>query len=153
VAPEGPRRAAVLGLDGVLVAHGSLPSDLGDSDDGYFLPPMHVFHHKSEDQAPIMTDGLFGALEVSATSIFELKRLTARAGPGRPRDRDGADDEPCVIWVDTDYEADAVRAADAAGGRGSRVNDAGAEGGQPAAFADGLDPQAGHKEFDLRLGG
>jgi hypothetical protein len=87
----------------------SLPSDLGDSDAGYFLPPMHVFHHQSEDQAPIMTDGLFGALEVSATSIFEIKRLTAAGRARKAAEIAGADDEPCVIWVDTDGEADAVR--------------------------------------------
>jgi hypothetical protein len=87
----------------------SLPSDLGDDDAGYFLPPMHVFHHQSEDQAPIMVDGLFGALEVSATSIFEIKRLTAAGRAKMAAEIAGADAEPCVIWVDTDGEADAVR--------------------------------------------
>jgi hypothetical protein len=88
----------------------SLPSDLGDSDDGYFLPPMHVFHHKAEDQAPVMTDGLFGALEVSATSIFKLKRMTSEGRARKAAEIATADDEPCVLWVDTDNEADQVRA-------------------------------------------
>lgn len=88
----------------------SLPSDLGDKDDGFFLPPMHVYHHQAEDAAPIMTDGLFGALEVSATNMHKIKRLTA---DGRARVAAGlasSDDAPWVLWVDTDYEADAVKA-------------------------------------------
>jgi hypothetical protein len=64
----------------------SLPSDLGDNDEGYFLPPMHVFSHQAEGQAPIITDGLFGALEVSATSIYDIKRQTAEARARMARD-------------------------------------------------------------------
>src|SRR5581483_10628341 len=86
----------------------ALPSDLGDSDDGYFLPPMHVFRHRAEGQAPIIKDGLFGALEVSATSMHDIKRQTARHRARIAAEIANADDEPCVLWVDTDYEADAV---------------------------------------------
>lgn len=88
----------------------SLPSDLGDIDDGFFLPPMHVFHHRAEDQAPVMTDGLFGALEISATSMHKVKRMTADGRARKAAELAASDSEPWVLWVDTDYEADAVKA-------------------------------------------
>lgn len=88
----------------------SLPSDLGDRDEGFFLPPMHVFHHRAEDQAPIMTDGLFGALEVSATNMHKVKRMTAEGRARKAAELASSDDQSWVLWVDTDYEAEAVRA-------------------------------------------
>lgn len=87
----------------------SLPSDLGDNDDGFSLPPMHVYRHQAEDQAPIMTDGLFGALEVSATNIFAIKKLTAAGRAKIAAGLAASNAEPWVLWVDTDAEADAVR--------------------------------------------
>ncbi len=87
----------------------SLPSDLGDSDDGFVLPPMQVYRHHAERGTPIMTGGLFGALEVSATSMHQIKRMTADARARVAAGLVSSDQEQWVLWVDTDYEADAVR--------------------------------------------
>lgn len=95
------------------------PSDLGFSDDGFALPPLEVRRHavaadRSVD-AGEERDGqgrLFRMPDTSATAVHKEKRLTSSrraevvgdlvtAHPG----------EPIVIWVDTDYDADAVRAA------------------------------------------
>jgi hypothetical protein len=87
-----------------------LPSDLGDKDDGFILPPLNVIRHRAADSAPMPSGGLFGD-ELSATSMHETKRHTAAERAKVARDLVWADGEPWVIWVDTDYEADAVMAA------------------------------------------
>lgn len=97
----------------------SKPSDLGFSDDGFVLPPLNIERHVVASDRSINTGGekdgqirLFRIPERSATSIHAEKRLTARTraaevakivanNPGKP----------ICIWVDTDYEAEAVRAA------------------------------------------
>lgn len=89
-----------------------MPSDLGFSDDGFDLPRLHVHKHTAHEMAPIITDGLFADDSVSATNMHAVKRQTAEA-----RSQIAAElvtslkREPWVIWVDTDYEADAVIAA------------------------------------------
>jgi hypothetical protein len=83
-----------------------MPSDMGFSDDGYVLPPMTVIRHKSNN-APVVSGGLFGDV-VSATSMHEVKRQTAEGRARIAADLVTADREPWVIWVDTDYESDAV---------------------------------------------
>lgn len=88
----------------------SKPSDLGDSDDGFDLPPLNIHTHKAEGQAEIMTDGLFGMLEVSATNIFSVKRATAEFRAKKAAEIVGGDRDSWVFWVDTDNEADHVRA-------------------------------------------
>lgn len=87
-----------------------LPSDLGDKDDGFVLPPLNVIRHRAADSAPLPTGGLFGD-QVSATSMHELKRHTATDRAAVAAELVTSDAEPWVIWVDTDYEADAVMAA------------------------------------------
>lgn len=87
-----------------------LPSDLGDSDTGFVLPPLNITRHRAAESAPRMTGGLFGDEVVSATSLHEVKRHTATARATIAADLVQTT-EPWVIWVDTDYEADAVKAA------------------------------------------
>jgi superfamily II DNA or RNA helicase len=87
-----------------------LPSDLGDKDDGFVLPPLNITRHKAAESAPRVSGGLFGDEIVSATNMHEVKRHTASARAAIAADLTQGD-EPWVIWVDTDYEADAVRAA------------------------------------------
>jgi hypothetical protein len=97
----------------------SKPSDLGFSDDGFVLPPLHVERHIVASDRTIASgeekDGqmrLFRIPERSATSLHKEKRITCS-----PRAEKVAEivafhpDEPICIWVDTDYEAEAVRAA------------------------------------------
>lgn len=88
-----------------------MPSDLGDSDKGFVLPALNVVRHRAAESAPRPMGGLFGDEVVSATNMHEMKRHTAtnRAAIGAALVT--GDSNPWVIWVDTDYEADAVMAA------------------------------------------
>jgi len=84
----------------------SMPSDLGDSDDGFVLPALNVIRHRARDSASKVSGSLFGDV-VSATSMHDLKRQTAAARAETAAGLiDGA--ESWLVWVDTDYEADAM---------------------------------------------
>jgi superfamily II DNA or RNA helicase len=86
-----------------------LPSDLGDSDDGFDLPPIAVHRHRAAESAPTMSGGLFGDEVVSATNLHQLKRATAGKRAMIAANLAMSDShEPWVIWCDTDYEADAI---------------------------------------------
>ncbi|MGL4406198.1 MAG: helicase-related protein, partial [Notoacmeibacter sp.] len=96
----------------------SKPSDLGFDDTGYDLPELIVRNHiiaadRSED-AGEERDGqgrLFRMPDTSATSIHVEKRKTIAARADAIAAVDFADANECrVIWVDADYEADAVMA-------------------------------------------
>lgn len=91
----------------------SRPSDLGDySDDGYNLPPLTIVDEVVEvDLLDGADDGLFRVPCLSATELHREQRRTAAARAVRVRDVVRREpDEPWVIWVNTDYEADAIRA-------------------------------------------
>lgn len=108
----------------------SKPSDLGFDDAGYNLPPLDIVHH--EVKADRMTDTgeekggqqrLFRIPDTSATSIRHEKRLTIADRAVRVAELIAAEStEPWIVWVDTDYEADAVMALlpDAVEVRGSQ---------------------------------
>lgn len=103
------------------------PSDLGDRDDGFALPPFDVIRHRARDSA-IDRDlqDLFGAPALSATTLHDVKRQTIAARAEKTAEVVGADrDHAWIIWVDTDYEADAVKRAlpDAIDVRGSQSAD------------------------------
>ncbi len=56
-----------------------LPSDLGDADEGYILPPLNVHRHKAADSniaADTALADMFGVVSLSATNIFDIKRQT-----------------------------------------------------------------------------
>ncbi len=96
-----------------------MPSDLGGDDAGFVLPPMKIVRHRAE-ASPIKGSDLFGMVDMSAISMHDVKRKTASHRAQAIADLvDGS--EPWVIWCDTDYEADAIRALlpDAAEVRGS----------------------------------
>ena len=86
----------------------SKPSDIGFSDDGYLLPSLNIVEHVIESSPP--PGYLFSAgRSISATKVHSEKRA-ALAGKSAivadlVRSEPG---EPWVIWVDTDYEADAI---------------------------------------------
>ena len=91
----------------------SMPSDLGDKDDGFILPEFELRRHKAEESQIIgLNDGLFTTVSMSATSLHDVKRQTAtaraeavagivQAEPGESR----------ILWCDTNYEAEALLAA------------------------------------------
>ena len=84
------------------------PADFGYDASAYILPPLNVHRHKAagDIRAPA---GLLFAGDLSATTLHETKRQTADARAKAiaalmPKG------EACVVWCDTDYEADAIRA-------------------------------------------
>lgn len=96
----------------------SKPSDLGFSDDGFALPELKIQRHIVEADRSISPgeekDGQFRLFRIpdrSATAIHAEKRLTIEDRArvvGELVERHPA--EPICIWVDTDYEADAIKA-------------------------------------------
>jgi superfamily II DNA or RNA helicase len=111
------------------------PADMGYDASAYILPPMTVERHKAvgDIRAPA---GLLFASELSATTLHDVKRQTAdaRADAAAKLVPEG---EPCVIWCDTDYEADALtaRIPGAVEVRGSHTADRKED--ALASFADG----------------
>jgi superfamily II DNA or RNA helicase len=94
------------------------PSDLGFSDDGFVLPELtikrHVVHADRTIDSGEEKDGqfrLFRMPDRSATAIHKEKRLTIERRAQVVAELVAkAGSDPVVIWVDTDYEAEAVRA-------------------------------------------
>jgi hypothetical protein len=90
------------------------PSDLGDDDDGYDLPPLNIHRHQAEDSNISADDDLadmFGIISMSATNLHQVKRQTsASRAEVVARIVNAEPSEPWVIWCDTDYEADAIKA-------------------------------------------
>ncbi len=104
------------------------PSDLGDSDDGYILPPLNVSRHQAENSniaADTDLADMFGIVSMSATNLHDVKRQTADARAAIVASLiEREPDEPWVIWCDTDYEADALgKVIDAVEIRGSQSID------------------------------
>jgi len=100
-----------------------LPSDLGGDDTGFVLPPMKIMRHRAE-ASPIKGSDLFGMVDMSATTMHEVKRKTADNRSRSIADLvTGSPSEPWVIWCDTDYEADAIKGLlpDASEVRGSHT--------------------------------
>ena len=96
----------------------SKPSDLGFDNSGYDLPPLETFQHIVAADRSINAgqdrDGqalLFRMPDTSATAIHGEKRLTIDARAGAIADVVRSEpNEPWIVWVDTDYEADAIMA-------------------------------------------
>lgn len=95
----------------------SKPSDIGFDDTGYVLPALNTIQHIIAADRSINAghDGdqglLFRMPDTSATAIHGEKRLTIAARAEAIADKVMAErNEPWVIWVDTDYEADAIMA-------------------------------------------
>lgn len=111
------------------------PADLGHDASRYVLPPLRVHRHKAAGDIRSAAGELFAG-EVSATTMHEVKRQTAEARAAMCAGLVPTDDA-CVIWCDTDYEADAIRAAipGAVEVRGS--HDADRKEATLAGFADG----------------
>ncbi len=85
------------------------PADLGHDASAYILKPLRVIRHKAAGDVRAPAGALFSA-DVSATTLHDVKRQTAEARAAMCAALVPAD-EPCLIWCDTDYEADALTAA------------------------------------------
>lgn len=88
------------------------PSDITGNpkhDKAFTLPPFEVTRHRARDSA-IDRDfaDMFGAPALSATNLHEIKRQTIEA---RAEKVSGIVDPNAawIIWVDTDYESEAVK--------------------------------------------
>lgn len=94
------------------------PSDLGFDDAMHDLPPLETFTHIIQADRSIQAgsekDGqsrLFRVPDLSATSIHKEKRLTADMRAEKVASLVRAEpNEAWIVWVDTDYDADAVMA-------------------------------------------
>lgn len=90
------------------------PSDMGPyADDGYDLPQLvETIHHVEVDITKCRDGGqLFRVPDMSATSIHKEKRLTSADRARKTRELIAAEpDEPWVVWVDTNYDQDAITA-------------------------------------------
>jgi len=86
------------------------PSDFGDYDDtGYILPELRIVV-KTVD-APPPPGMLFHTGEtLSATEIHKVKRDTAGIRAKAAAEFVAADHAQCLVWCDTNYEADALDA-------------------------------------------
>lgn len=87
------------------------PADLGDASVSFDLPPLNVSRHRAKETDLRGGEGLFATVEMSATKMHEVKRQTADARADVVAglvEVEAA--EAWVIWVDTDYEADAIKA-------------------------------------------
>lgn len=93
------------------------PSDLGGDDTGYILPPLDLQRHVVATDITADAVGineqtsLFRVPNMSATSVHKEKRLTANDRARKIAELVRSEpDESWIIWVETDYDADAVRA-------------------------------------------
>ena len=87
------------------------PSDLGDDDNGFNLPPFDVTRHRAKDsQIDNRLADLFGTITMSATTMHDVKRQTSAArAEAVLKIIDAEPDDAWLIWCDTDYEADALK--------------------------------------------
>lgn len=91
----------------------SRPSDVGPfSDAGYDLPPFEMHRHLVQSDISVETGGaLFRMPDMSATSMHKEKRMTVQGRARTIADLVAAEPgEPWIVWCDTDYEADALKA-------------------------------------------
>lgn len=101
------------------------PDDLGFDGSRHVLPQMIVHRHKVAGIVKAPMGELFSA-DVSATSMHAVKRQTAAARAADLAEMILQDDQPWLVWVDINDEADAVRAVlpDAREVRGSMTAEA-----------------------------
>jgi hypothetical protein len=88
------------------------PSDLGYDDGGFALPPLNMREHIVSVDHSINTDGmLFRCPDLSATGLHKELRLTCDDRARRVAELvSEKPSEPWLLWCNTNYEADAVRA-------------------------------------------
>lgn len=84
-----------------------MPSDIGGDDAGYILPPLRTHRCIAELQHVEPPEGfLFPTTGISATTIHEEKRQTLTDRCEMAASIVRQEDSPCVVWCDTNDEAD-----------------------------------------------
>jgi hypothetical protein len=82
------------------------PSDIGGDDSGYWLPELRTHRHVVDvDEGPMKPGQLFSTRGFAATTVHEEKRVSNAARCAKAAEL-AAGDEPCLVWCDTNYEAD-----------------------------------------------
>lgn len=86
----------------------SKPSDLSSKfdDSAFELPTLKIHHHKVSSGSVKAADGELFSACVSATTMFDLKRQTARDRAVKIASLVNDNPDPWVIWCDTNIEAD-----------------------------------------------
>lgn len=84
------------------------PEDLGFDGARYVLPELRVIRHRAAFGEVRPMEGSLFALDVSATNMHDIKRQTVGARADAAARLVDTSAQPWVIWVDTDYEADAI---------------------------------------------
>ena len=88
----------------------SSPEDLGFDGSRFVLPPLVIHRHKAIGEVKPM-DGMLFAGDVSATNMHAMKRQTAESRADEIAKLVMADNaEPWMVFCDTDYESDCLRA-------------------------------------------
>jgi hypothetical protein len=116
----------------------SRPSDLGYADDGFELPSLDVRPVVVEVDESKGADGtLFRCDRLTATTLHKELRATVRERAVAVANLVNGSAEPWVVWCNTDYEADALKAVipDAVEVRGSMPDEK--KEGRMADFAAG----------------
>jgi superfamily II DNA or RNA helicase len=90
----------------------SKPSDIGFSDEGFELPPLHTHEHCVDVDLSDGADGkLFRTPDMSATGLHKEMRLTTSTRAGMVADLVTSEpNESWIIWVNTNYESEAIAA-------------------------------------------
>lgn len=88
------------------------PSDIGFSDEGYDLPPMHMHTETVDvDESRDAGEELFRHATLSATTIHREMKMTSDARAKRVAELVAREpDEQWLVWCNTNDEADKLRA-------------------------------------------
>ena len=84
------------------------PSDIGFSDEGYILPPLHLIEDHIET-AKRDNWALFNDMAVNATNYNEELRQTVDERMQRVADIVNASEENFIVWIKQDKEGDILR--------------------------------------------
>ena len=84
------------------------PRDLGFEVAGYDLPPLNITKHRADSDLLPEEGTLFAVANKSATGMHAVKRQTSAARAAIAADPVTSDNQPWIIWCDTDNEADSL---------------------------------------------
>jgi hypothetical protein len=91
------------------------PSDIGYSDDGFILPPLEYVRHivSTDHTVGAAEDQLFRSVSLSATTLHREMRITCEQRAAKVAEivASSGPNEAWPIWCNTNYEADALKAA------------------------------------------
>lgn len=88
----------------------SCPADLGYPNEGFELPPLEWIEDVIAADCPPPDGMLLHTERLSSTNMHAVMRATAQARADQIAQKLSAEaDEPWLVWVNTNYEADAIK--------------------------------------------